>query len=58
MNFGRDSLIASLSGTLSIYNTKTSLTSSENSLDQQKYICGELDVAKLIDELTEQIVSY
>jgi len=56
---GSDSLIASLNGTLSVYNTKTSLISAKkNPLNQQKYICGEFNVAKLINELTEQIVSF
>ena len=50
--------MASLNGTFSIYNTATSLTSAENPLNQQKYICGEFNVAKLINELTEQIVSF
>ena len=56
---GSDSLIASLNGTLNVYNTKTSLISAKkNPLNQQKYICGESNVAKLINELTEQIVSF
>ncbi|CAG8539181.1 6227_t:CDS:2 [Funneliformis mosseae] len=55
VNFGNDSLIASLGGTLSIYNTKTSLTKATNSLNRQKYIFGEFNVVKLINELTEQI---
>ncbi|PKC15239.1 hypothetical protein RhiirA5_487602 [Rhizophagus irregularis] len=55
VNLGKDSLIASLNGTLNIHNTKTSLTSAENQLNQQRYVCGEFDVSKLINELTEQI---
>ncbi|POG79941.1 hypothetical protein GLOIN_2v1522335 [Rhizophagus irregularis DAOM 181602=DAOM 197198] len=35
VNLGKDSLIASLNGTLNIHNTKTSLTSAENQLNQQ-----------------------
>ena len=58
VNFSNDSLIASLNGTLNIYNTKTSLTQAKNSLNQQKYICGTFNVVKLINELTEQIVSF
>ncbi|POG65141.1 hypothetical protein GLOIN_2v1880783 [Rhizophagus irregularis DAOM 181602=DAOM 197198] len=45
-NLGKDSLIASLNGTLNIHNTKTS------------YVCGEFNVSKLINELTEQIYGY
>ncbi|CAB5378443.1 unnamed protein product [Rhizophagus irregularis] len=37
VNLGKDSLIASLNGTLNIHNTKTSLTSAENQLNQQRY---------------------
>ncbi|CAB4391341.1 unnamed protein product [Rhizophagus irregularis] len=55
VNLGKDSLIASLNGTLNIHNTITSLTSAENQLNQQRYVCGEFDVSKLINELTEQI---
>ncbi|RIA97135.1 beta-lactamase-like protein [Glomus cerebriforme] len=55
VNIGKDSLIASLNGTLNIHNTKTALTSAKNPLNQQKYVCGEFNVAKLINELTEQI---
>ena len=55
---GGDSLIASLNGTFSIYNTTTSLTSAENPLNQQKYICGEFNISKLINALTEQVVSF
>ena len=50
--------MASLNGTLNIHNTKTSLTSAENPLNQQKYVCGEFNVSKLINEITEQIVSF
>ena len=50
--------MASLNGMLNIYNTKTSLTRAKNSLNQQKYICGTFNVVKLINELTEQIVSF
>ncbi|GBC43960.2 integrator complex subunit 9 [Rhizophagus irregularis DAOM 181602=DAOM 197198] len=55
VNLGKDSLIASLNGTFNIHNTKTSLTSAENQLNQQRYVCGEFDVSKLINELTEQM---
>ncbi|GES95862.1 integrator complex subunit 9 [Rhizophagus clarus] len=55
VNLGKESLIASLNGTLNIHNTKTSLTSAENHLNQQKYVCGEFNVSKLINGLTEQI---
>ncbi|CAB4486074.1 unnamed protein product [Rhizophagus irregularis] len=55
VNLGKDSLIASLNGTLNIHNTKTSLTSAENQLNQQRYVCGEFNVSKLINGLTEQI---
>lgn len=58
VNLGKDSLIASLNGTLNIHNTKTSLTSAENQLNQQRYVCGEFNVSKLINELIEQIVSF
>ncbi|POG79915.1 hypothetical protein GLOIN_2v1522024, partial [Rhizophagus irregularis DAOM 181602=DAOM 197198] len=37
VNLGKDSLIASLNGTINIHNTKTSLTSAENQLNQQRY---------------------
>ncbi|CAB5384862.1 unnamed protein product [Rhizophagus irregularis] len=57
-NLGKDSLIASLNGTLNIHNTKTSLTLAENQLNQQRYVCGEFNVSKLINELTEQIYGY
>ncbi|PKY61705.1 hypothetical protein RhiirA4_551015 [Rhizophagus irregularis] len=46
VNLGKDSLIASLNGTLNIHNTKTSLTSAENQLNQQRYVCGEFNVSK------------
>ncbi|GBB89423.1 hypothetical protein RclHR1_01610014 [Rhizophagus clarus] len=56
VNLGKDSLIASsMNGTLNIHNTKTSLTSTENHLNQQKYVCGEFNVFKLINGLTEQL---
>ncbi|PKY53936.1 hypothetical protein RhiirA4_500056 [Rhizophagus irregularis] len=42
-----NSLIASLNGTLNIHNTKTSLTSAENQLNQQRYVCGEFNVSKV-----------
>jgi hypothetical protein len=54
INLGKDSLITSLNGTLNIHNTKISLTSAENQLNQQKYVCGEFNVSKLINELTER----
>ena len=46
-----------MNGTFSVYNT-TSLTSAENQLNQQKYICGEFNIGKLINALTEQLVSF
>ncbi|CAB4396541.1 unnamed protein product [Rhizophagus irregularis] len=49
---------SSLNGTLNIHNTKTSLTLAENQLNQQRYVCGEFNVSKLINELTEQIYGY
>ncbi len=54
VNLGKDSLIASFNGILSIQNTKTSLTSAENPLNQKKkYICEEFNVSKLTKILIE-----
>ncbi|PKK68254.1 hypothetical protein RhiirC2_750506 [Rhizophagus irregularis] len=52
-NLGKDSPIASLNGTLNVHNTKTSLTSAENQLNQQRYVCGEFNYGCRIDEFEE-----